>query len=72
MTSALRACLATAILAALVGASPERDRAKIVRLPPAAPPYPSASAGSGLLAVPCPSGSLPDGEGCVPFEPRNR
>jgi hypothetical protein len=74
MTPALRACLATAALAALAGASPGRELVRIVRPPPRAAPSASASASAtpGPLAVPCPSGALPDGEVCVPFEPGSR
>ena len=70
MQPALRACLATAALAALTGASPGRELVRVLRPAPQSAPSASASgqASAAPVAVPCPSGALPDGEGCVPFE----
>jgi murein DD-endopeptidase MepM/ murein hydrolase activator NlpD len=67
MHPAVRACLATAALAALTGASPGRPLVRVLRPPPQTAPSSSAAAPTGPIAVPCPSGSLPDGDGCVPF-----
>lgn len=72
MTPPLRACLATAALAALAGASPGRELVRIVRPPPPAAPSASVSAAPGPRAVPCPPGALPDGEVCVPFDQGHR
>lgn len=66
MQPAVRACLATAALAALSGAFPGRPLLR--RVQPRAAPSASASAGPlAPVAAPCPSGALPDGDGCVPF-----
>lgn len=70
MRPAVHACLATAALAALTGASPGRELVRIIR-PPGPVASVSASASTPAAApvqAPCPPGSLPDGGGCVPFE----
>lgn len=66
MHPALRACLATAALAALSGAATGRDQVRIrwVSLASSAP----SAAASAAPAPRCPRGFLPDGEACVPFE----
>jgi murein DD-endopeptidase MepM/ murein hydrolase activator NlpD len=61
----VRACLATAALAALGGSAPARESLRVVGR---AAPSPSASGAAAPARPPrCPSRSLPDGEGCVSF-----